>query len=48
MSTEKEYGTYDAPWTQTFDLAFLFMWIYALIGLDHENRKFVLTALSIG
>ena len=33
MSTEKEYGTYDAPWTKTFDLAFLFMWIYALIGL---------------
>ena len=25
VSTEKEYGTYDAPWTQTFDLAFLFM-----------------------
>ena len=34
MSTEKEYGTYDAPWTKTFDLAFLFMWIYALIGLS--------------
>ena len=33
VSEEKEYGTYNAPWTQTFDLAFLFMWIYALIGL---------------
>lgn len=34
MSSEKEYGNYDAPWTKTFDLAFLFMWIYALIGLS--------------
>ena len=33
VRAEKEYGTYDAPWTKTFDLAFLFMWIYALIGL---------------
>ena len=44
MNTEKEYGTYDAPWTKTFDLAFLFMWIYARIGLDSENRKFTFLA----
>lgn len=33
MSGDKEYGKYDAPWTKTFDLFFLFTWIYALIAL---------------
>ena len=33
MDKTKEYGNYDAPWTKTFDLAFLIGCIAALIGL---------------
>ena len=33
MDKAKEYGNYDAPWTKTFDLAFLIGCIAALIGL---------------
>ena len=33
MEKAKEYGNYDAPWTKTFDLAFLIGCIVALIGL---------------
>ena len=38
MDQEKQYGTYDAPWTKTFDLVFLIGWFIALI---------VLTAVTI-
>ena len=30
---EKEYGTYSAPWTKTFDLVFLIGWLVALAVL---------------
>lgn len=30
---KKEYGSYDTPWTRTFDLVFLIGWILALIVL---------------
>ena len=33
MDKTKEYGNYDAPWTKTFDLAFLIGCSAALIGL---------------
>lgn len=33
MDKTKEYGNYDAPWTKTFDLAFLIGCFVALIGL---------------
>ena len=31
---EKEYGSYDAPWTKTFDLVFLIGWLVALAALS--------------
>ena len=31
---EKQYGSYDAPWTKTFDLVFLIGWLIALIALS--------------
>ena len=34
MDDEKKYGNYDAPWTKTFDLVFLILWIIALIVLS--------------
>lgn len=33
MDKTKEYGNYDAPWTKTFDLAFLIGCFVAMIGL---------------
>ena len=33
MEKTKEFGNYDAPWTKTFDLAFLIGCTAALIGL---------------
>jgi uncharacterized membrane protein len=31
--SEKEYGTYSAPWTKTFDLVFLIGWLAGLAVL---------------